>query len=75
MQVPIDLQGVILDRQELADLSDDDSDPPHMDNSQDNRNTAQDSKIPLKEQLQKDPYVQLAVHLMSAPLFATTTTK
>jgi len=63
--IPVYLEGVVKDRLELAELTKDDKKPQsHMTTSSGNNDTS-DKKIPLKEQLQKDPYVQLAVSLMN----------
>ena len=74
-QIPVYLEGAMKERKELAALSEGDDSLTHMNGSPENREPDQDTKKPLKEQLQNDPYVQLAVHLMSTPVFLTTATQ
>lgn len=74
-QIPVYLEGAMKERQELAELSDRDDNQAHMNTSPERQEPDQDTKKPLKEQLQEDPYVQLAAYLMSTPLVASTTTK
>ncbi|MDW7771343.1 MAG: carboxy terminal-processing peptidase [Desulfobulbaceae bacterium] len=70
------LEGVMEERKELASLSDTENRLLQMDDVLDEQMPDQDEKKPLKDQLQEDPYVNLAVHLISAPtFFASTTTK
>lgn len=74
-KMPVFLAGVLREREELASLADEDSSLDHMGEMPENKEVEQEPDKPLKEQLQEDPYVQLAVHLMSAPAFFATTTK
>jgi hypothetical protein len=63
--IPVYLEGVVKDRLELAELTkDDNGSRVHLAASAAD-NGGDDKKIPLKEQLQDDPYVQLAVSLMN----------
>ena len=64
-KVPVYLEGVKKDQKELASLTEDDENIQHMAGAPENRESDPGEKEPLAEQLQKDPYVQLAVHLMS----------
>lgn len=72
---PVYLAGVRKERQEIAALSDAEKNLPLMGTNPEDQADDQDSKKPLKEQLQEDPYVTLAIHLFSAPAFFATTTK
>lgn len=63
--IPVYLEGAVKERQELAALTkDDNGSQQHITTSEEDDGSI-DTKIPLKEQLQEDPYVQLAVSLMS----------
>lgn len=63
--IPVDLKGAVKDRLELAALTkDDNGSQMHLTDSGEDDGAA-DKKVPLKEQLQEDPYVQLAVSLMN----------
>lgn len=63
--IPVYLEGVVKDRLELAALTkDDDGSPMHLTDSGED-DSADDKKVPLKDQLREDPYVQLAVSLMN----------
>lgn len=74
-EMPVYLEGVIHERAEYASLSDDTSDPAHIDESAEQAESEEESKKPLKEKLQEDPYVQLAAHLLSTPTFFAATTQ
>ena len=63
--IPVYLEGVVKERLELAELTKDDNNPQAHSTASNKNNDVNDKKIPLKEQLQKDPYVQLAVSLMN----------
>jgi carboxyl-terminal processing protease len=63
--IPVDLKGAVKDRLELAALTkDDNGSQMHLTDPGEDDGAA-DKKVPLKEQLQEDPYVQLAVSLMN----------
>jgi len=63
--IPVYLEGVVKERLELAELIKDDNNPQTHNTAANKNNDVNDKKIPLKEQLQEDPYVQLAVSLMN----------
>ena len=73
--MPVFLEGVVKERQELASMSDAENGMSHMSEDPETQAPEQESKKLLKEQLQEDPYVKLAVYLISAPSFFATTTK
>lgn len=73
--MPVFLVGVVKEREELATLADDENGLDHMGEMTENKEVEQEPTKPLKEQLHEDPYVKLAVHLMSEPAFFATTTK
>lgn len=64
-QIPVFLKGVEDERKDLASLAGDENDEsPHLGDNRPDDSGAKDSRVPLLEQLKKDPYVQLAVFLM-----------
>ncbi len=63
--IPVYLEGIVQNRLELAELNKDDNGRQiHLDDTEAENDTGA-TKIPLKEQLAEDPYVQLAISLMS----------
>ena len=64
-KVPDYLEGVKKDHMELAALTDDDRNIQHMGSISNGRESDQNKKEPLIDQLKNDPFVQLSVHLMS----------
>ncbi|HHO47364.1 MAG TPA: tail-specific protease [Desulfobacteraceae bacterium] len=65
-RIPVSLEGVRKERLELAALSEREEEKPEsLDSLLPDHGTPPDRDIPLREQLQKDPYVQLAVYIMN----------
>ncbi|MCL7486930.1 MAG: carboxy terminal-processing peptidase [Desulfobulbaceae bacterium] len=63
--MPVHLEGAVKNRLELAELTrDDNGSPAHLTGSDESAG-ADDKNVPLREQLEEDPYVQLAVSLMN----------
>jgi carboxyl-terminal processing protease len=73
--VPVYLKGVVQDRLELAQLNKDDNGGKIHLTGTNEENDDGDKKVPLKEQLAEDPYVQLAVSLMSQMVLSPQTAK
>ncbi len=74
-EIPVYLEGAMNERQELKALSELEDKLAHLNGTTENQEPESGTKKDLKEQLQKDPYVQLAIHLMFTPVFVSTTTK
>ncbi len=69
--IPVYLAGVVKERKEIAELTkDENGERLHFSASGEN-NAETVRKTPLKEQLQRDPYVQLAVMLMDQLALST----
>jgi carboxyl-terminal processing protease len=65
-RIPVSLAGVRKERLELAAFSEaEEAGPNSLDGPSPEHGTPQNKDIPLREQLDEDPYVQLAVHLMN----------
>lgn len=72
---PVFLDGVVKEREELASLSDNENNTTNIDDMAVNIEQDDGADKPLIEQLEEDPYVDLALHLFSAPSFIAATTK
>jgi len=69
--MPVYLEGAVKNRIELAELTRDDNGSQAHLTDPDEEVMGDDKKIPLKEQLREDPYVQLAASLMNEPALSS----